>query len=101
MMLYVRLAIPYRIVYLEVGGGWGLCKGTPKMEVVQEYSWQLGTAVVCGGAAVTLFYFFRKWIGGGVCGSQARLDGKTVIITGANTGIGWRQLWTWPREMPG
>ena len=57
------------------------------MEVVQEYSWQLGTVAVCGAAA-TLFYFFRKWVGGCVCRSKARLDGKTVIITGANTGIG-------------
>ena len=56
--------------------------------VIQEYSWELGTVAVCGAAAATLCYFFRKWVGGGVCRSQARLDGKTVIITGANTGIG-------------
>ena len=31
---------------------------------------------------------YRKWVGGAVCHSKAKLTGKTAIITGANTGIG-------------
>ena len=39
-------------------------------------------------AGCGLFLLFRKYISGGVCRPRAKLDDKTVIITGANTGIG-------------
>ncbi|XP_076864993.1 retinol-DH_like_SDR_c domain-containing protein isoform X2 [Brachyhypopomus gauderio] len=39
-------------------------------------------------ATAISFVMLKKWIAGGVCYSSVRLDGRTVIITGANTGIG-------------
>ena len=30
----------------------------------------------------------RQYANGGVCKSKERIDGKVVIVTGANTGIG-------------
>lgn len=43
-----------------------------------------------GLASLASFFYLTKkfYFAGGVCHSKARLDGKTVIITGANTGIG-------------
>ena len=43
------------------------------------------------GIIVVAFIFLTKYyyFAGGRCKSKARLDGKTVIITGANTGIGY------------
>ena len=56
-------------------------------QVVLDRPW-----VFTGLAAVVLGLCFvrilRKWAAGGVCKSGAKLDGKTVIITGGNSGIG-------------
>ncbi|XP_051866205.1 retinol dehydrogenase 12 [Pristis pectinata] len=46
---------------------------------------------ICAIAALLLAAFapyIRRCAAGGVCTSNARLNGKTVVITGANTGIG-------------
>ena len=55
--------------------------------VLIDHPWMLG-ALAYGTLGLTCTYFIRRWAAGGVCRSQAKLDGKTVIITGANTGIG-------------
>ena len=46
-------------------------------------SYIVGIVVIVSG-----LWMIRKYFAGGVCRSEAKLDEKTVIITGANTGIG-------------
>ena len=40
------------------------------------------------GVTLLLLYLIRKFCAGGTCRSSARLDGKTVIVTGCSAGIG-------------
>lgn len=43
------------------------------------------TLLVCCHSGL---FLLRKWIAGGVCHSKVHLSGKTVLITGANSGTG-------------
>ena len=49
------------------------------------YNVVVGTVTVC---AFTGVYLLRRYAMGAVCKSKAMLSGKTVVITGANSGIG-------------
>ena len=40
-----------------------------------------------GGLGLAV-YLTKKYFAGGVCKSEVKLHGKTVIVTGSNTGIG-------------
>ncbi|XP_061621714.1 retinol dehydrogenase 13 isoform X1 [Phyllopteryx taeniolatus] len=53
-------------------------------ELLKKHAVAITVAVAAGASLLAL----RRWLAGRVCRSKASLNGKTVLITGANTGLG-------------
>lgn len=54
----------------------------------REGVWKVAGPLSSVAACVGGIFLLRNHFSGGVCNCKANLDGKTVIVTGANTGVG-------------
>lgn len=55
---------------------------------VPEHIWKLAGPLSTIAACTGGIFLLKNYFAGGVCNCKAKLNGKTVIVTGANTGIG-------------
>lgn len=60
----------------------------PELSAVLVWSWLLPWTCTLLAVCVLVYVFRMCFVVGARCKSKERIDGKTVIITGANTGIG-------------
>lgn len=59
------------------------------LQILSEKFQENRLSTICITSVLSFIYLTKKfYFTGGKCYSKARLDGQTVIITGANTGIG-------------
>ena len=63
-------------------------KGAVRFATANPYPTGVALGVLAVGTTVVSVCALKRYFGGGVCYSKAKLTGKTAIITGANTGIG-------------